>query len=195
MSAYPSLFYGWARRNSRPTVYWSKSQTRKRLNGLLAVDALTGDEFVVLEPEAPSELIALYFYDLARSAHAQGYDTLTVILDNAPTHKDTMRYQLWLRLRANPDLQHFTVRFLDLPAYSPDFNLAEYVIHLLRLKLLHHLPMRTTLDQVYAKIEHYFTHGTSLLNAQQVKNTIRHILALTPRSLSLPQFVKANSVI
>lgn len=195
MSAYPTLFYGWARVNTRPSVRWSANQRRGRLNGLLAVDALSGDEFVCLVEQVSSELLALYFYHLARSAHRQGYDTLTIILDNTATHKDLCRYQLWLRLRANPELAHFTLRFLDLPAYSPDFNLVEYVIHLLRLKLLHHLPMRTTLDQVYAKIERFFNAGTSLMSPQQVKNTIRHILALTPKALSLPQFVKANSVI
>jgi len=45
----PSLFYGWAERNTRPEV---KSDERKRnkLNGLLCVDALSGEEFFRLSP-------------------------------------------------------------------------------------------------------------------------------------------------
>jgi len=44
----PSLFYGWAER-TRPEV---KSDERKRnkLNGLLCVDALSGEEFFRLSP-------------------------------------------------------------------------------------------------------------------------------------------------
>jgi hypothetical protein len=35
-----------------------------------------------------------------------------------------------------------TIEFIYLPPYSPNFNLVEYLIHLLRLRLLHHLPIR-----------------------------------------------------
>ena len=37
------------------------------------------------------------------------------------------------------------VEFLHTPPYSPDFNLAEYIIHLLRLRFLHHLPLNVPL--------------------------------------------------
>jgi len=38
----PSLFYGWAERNTRPK---SDERKRNKLNGLLCVDALSGEEF------------------------------------------------------------------------------------------------------------------------------------------------------
>ncbi len=43
----PSLFYGWAERNTRPEIK-SDESTRHKLNGFLCVDALTGEEFLRL---------------------------------------------------------------------------------------------------------------------------------------------------
>jgi len=55
----PSLFYGWAERNTRPEV---KSDERKRnkLNGLLCVDALSGEEFFRLSPGSKTEDVSEY---------------------------------------------------------------------------------------------------------------------------------------
>ena len=43
----PSIFYGWAERNTRPQVP-SDESVRHKLNGLLRVDALSGEEFLRL---------------------------------------------------------------------------------------------------------------------------------------------------
>ena len=42
------------------------------------------------------------------------------------------------------------VEFLHAPPYSPGFDLAEYIIHLLRLRFLHHLPLNVTIEQKQA---------------------------------------------
>lgn len=178
MSAYPTCFYGWAPFNSRPTVYWSKSQNRKRLNGLLAVDATSGEEYLALVPHATAEVLALYFYEFALDCHVDGYQHLTVILDNNSTYHDYMRYRLWLRLKAHPALLDFSITFIYTPPYSPNFNLVEYVIHLLRLKLLHHLPCHTSLASVSAKLQDFFSAGTFLMSPSQVNRTLRHIFSL-----------------
>ena len=41
-------------------------------------------------------------------------------------------------------LHKISIEFIHTPAYSPDFNLAEYEIHLLRLEHLHHLSSSAT---------------------------------------------------
>ena len=75
------------------------------------------------------------------------------------------------------------VEFLHTPPYSPksksriNFNLAEYIIHLLRLKFLHHLPLNTTIDQIEQKLSDYFL-SHQLQTSKQIKNTIRHICDL-----------------
>ena len=48
------------------------------------------------------------------------------------------------------------VEFIYTPPYSPDFNLVEYLIHQLRLQLLHHQPVDTTIELIRAKLEQYF---------------------------------------
>ena len=88
-----------------------------------------------------------------------------------------MRYRLWLRVKANPLLADFEIQYLDTPRYSPDFNLAEYIIHQLRLKLLHHLPSKTTLLQIKDKIWN-FIKRQQFQTPPQIKNTINHILNL-----------------
>lgn len=49
-----------------------------------------------------------------------------------------------------------TVDFIHTPAYSPNFNLVEYIIHLLRLRLLHHQNADINIQQVQEKLENYF---------------------------------------
>jgi hypothetical protein len=69
------------------------------------------------------------------------------------------------------------VEFIHTPPYSPNFNLAEYIIHLLRLQLLHHLPLGVNIQQLREKLENYFQHF-QLQTSEQIQNTIQHIYAL-----------------
>jgi glycine cleavage system regulatory protein len=79
---------------------------------------------------------------------------------------------------ANLSIQDkITVEFIHTPPYSPNFNLAEYIIHLLRLQLLHHLPLGVNIQQLREKLENYFQHF-QLQTSQQIQNTIQHIYAL-----------------
>jgi hypothetical protein len=69
------------------------------------------------------------------------------------------------------------VEFIYTPDYSPNFNLAEYIIHLLRLQLKHHLTLGVNIQQVREKLENYFQHS-QLQTPEQIQNTIKHIYAL-----------------
>jgi len=69
------------------------------------------------------------------------------------------------------------VEFLYTPPYSPNFNLAEYIIHLLRLRFLHHLPLNVTIEQIKEKLSDYFS-SHQLQTPKQIENTIRHICGL-----------------
>ncbi len=74
-------------------------------------------------------------------------------------------------------MQDFGLKFINTPSYSPDFNVAEYIIHQLRLTLLHHLPADVTLADVETKIINFFKDN-QLQTPQQIANTINHILKL-----------------
>jgi transposase len=173
----PTTFYGWARINTKFKVPSHEKKKRARLNGLLAVDAQTGQEHLKLTPTAKTEDLVDYFYDLALATHQDGFNQLTIIMDNNSTHKDKMRYSLWLKAKNQPDLQDFQFKFINTPSYSPDFNLAEYIIHQLRLALLHHLPAEVTLSDIKDKIANFFKDN-QLQTPQQITNIINHILKL-----------------
>ena len=66
------------------------------------------------------------------------------------------------------------LEFIDLPSYSPKLNLVEYVIHLLRLRFLHHLPIGTSLACIEQKLEN-FLRSQQFLSAEQVQKTLNFI--------------------
>ena len=69
------------------------------------------------------------------------------------------------------------VYFIHTPIYFPNFNLVEYIIHLLRLKLLHHLSLDVNIQQVKDKLEKFFQFN-QLQTPEQIQNIIRHICTL-----------------
>ncbi len=82
----PSLFYAWAEKNSRPQVH-SNERRRNKVNGLLAVDVETGEEYLRLKQRAKTEDISSYFAEFCQDCVQQGLRKLSVILDNNTTHK------------------------------------------------------------------------------------------------------------
>jgi transposase len=173
----PSTFYGWARKNTRVKVPSNESAKRKRINGFLAVDADTGKEYLAFSESSKTEAVGDFFHNLAQQVKAEGFPGMRITLDNNSTHKDKMRYYLWLKMRTTPGLEDFRVRFNNTPAYSPDFNVAEYVIHQLRLKLLHHLPANTPLTDITTRVLTYLeTH--QLHTKEQIARILQRILKL-----------------
>lgn len=170
----PSIFYGWAEKNTRPQVPSNEKGRRNKLNGMISVDAVTGEEYLKLTEKSKTEDVSNYFALLASDCVKQGVTKLTVILDNNSTHKQKMKTQLQLHL-INLNIQDkITVEFIHTPVYSPDFNLAEYIIHLVRLQLLHHLPLGVNIQQVREKLETYF-QNSHIQTPQQIQNIIQHI--------------------
>jgi transposase len=173
----PTTYYGWAEKNSRPEVPSDEKKKREKLNGRVAVDAVSGEEFLRLSPVARTEELAMYFGELCQDSLSQNIKKLIIILDNNPTHKNKLRRHLKSELIIREIEEKIEIEFIYLPPYSPDFNLAEYIIHLLRLRLLHHVPIGTTIEQARVRIES-FLENHQLQNSIQIKNTIQHICNL-----------------
>lgn len=189
----PTTYYGWAEKNTRPQVPSNESKksgvravgfpdhatnpSREKLNGLLAVDAVSGEEFLRLVPTAKTEDIAMYFGELCLDCVQQKISHLTIILDNNSTHKDKLRRYLSAELFTSGIDEHITIEFVYTPPYSPNFNLVEYLIHLLRLRLLHHLPTGTSIEQVEMRLQTFF-ETQQLQTPIQIFNTIQHIYNL-----------------
>lgn len=145
--------------------------------GLLAVDAHNGTESIDFAKKLNSENVAEYFHHLAIDAKQAGYTLLTVIIDNNSMHKDKMRYELWLRMHEQHNLDGLRVQFIDTPRYSPELNLAEYIIHQLRLRHFHHLPSRPKVDELCQNIRNSLKKK-QLQTKEQIRVTINHILKL-----------------
>jgi hypothetical protein len=171
------LFYGWAEVNSRPQVPSDEKRKRNKVNGFLSVDACTGEEYFILSENSKTEDVVSYMLMLCDDASKEGYKKITVFLDRNPTHKDKMRRQLGKLLERLKISEKIEIEFIHTPAYSPDFNLVEYLIHQLRLKLLHHLPADTTIQEIELRIETYFENG-QLQTPEQIQNIIRRISGL-----------------
>jgi hypothetical protein len=147
----PSIFYGWARTNTRFRVP-SYEKNRHIRYGFLTVDADTGHESLGFYQKLNSETVSDYFFQLTQDVAKEGYTQLTVILDNNSMHKTKMRAQLRQKMQACPELAQLSLSFIDTPRYSPDLNLAEYIIHYIRAKCLHHLPSRVNIQEVCENI-------------------------------------------
>ena len=173
----PSTYYGWAEKNTRPQVPSDESKKREKLNGLLAVDASSGEEFLQLVAIAKTEDLALYFGELCKECIQARIKHLTIILDNNSTHKDKLRRYLWAELFTLGIDEQITVEFMYTPPYSPDFNLVEYLIHLLRLRILHHLPSGTSIEEVERRLLTFF-ETQQLPTPIQISKTIQHIYNL-----------------
>ncbi len=170
------MFYAWAEKNSRPQIP-SNERKRNKFNGLLCVDAITGEEYLKLTERAKTEDIVRYFTEFCGDVSKQGFHKLTVILDNNSTHKKKMKNLLTLELAKIGMLSNLEIEFIHTPPYSPNYNLVEYLIHQLRLSLLPHQPVGTTIEMIQAKI-HQYLQTNHLQTPEQIQNTIAHILAL-----------------
>jgi hypothetical protein len=170
----PSLYYAWAERNSKPEVPSNEKRKRNKVNGMISVDAISGEIYLELKPNSKTEDVAQHFIDLCKDMHKDNVDRLFITLDNNSTHKEKMKRQLQEHLQSSGLADKIAVEFIHTPAYSPDFNLAEYEIHLLRLQKLHHLPSNVTI----AEIEQKLKDVKILMNSEQISRTLEHIFAL-----------------
>ncbi len=176
VSERPTIFYAWAPKNTLPKIA-SNERHRKRCNGLLPVDAFTGEEYLKLRDRAKAEDVSDYLTSLVLKCVKEDYSKLYIILDNCKTHKKKMRELLSKALEKAGVVQKIAVEFVDLPAYSPDFKLVEYIIHQIRLQILHHQPIGMTLEQVKARLEQHLQKG-QMQTKQQIQNILKHILSL-----------------
>lgn len=110
-------------------------------------------------------------------SHQKGYKSIVIVLDNHTTHKGKMKAALSTVKRLNPELNGFKVKFLHTPAYSPDAGSAEYLIHQVRLQLMHHQPSNLKLEEI---VHHVMSQikQQKLQTETKIRNTINHILKL-----------------
>jgi transposase len=170
------LFYGWGKKNQALKIP-SQEGNYKKTNGLIAINAISGKEYIKMTVTAKAEDVANYFLQLLSDLRREGCNSASIILDNNPSHKDKMRYILWQSLKSIESMIDFKVNFINTPPYSPDYNLAEYAIHQLRVKVLHHCSAKLTLEERETLVQNYLKCNR-IFSEAGITNTINHILAL-----------------
>ena len=132
----------------------------------------SGACFFEAHNQLKSDGVALAVHNMATELEKQGFKKVVIFMDQNPTHKNLMRYNL--ALLPALDLQ---INIQYLPPYLPKLNPVEYLIHLVRQQKLHHAPHQRKLDFIEQE-------PTQWLNAKQpfdpkkVYNIVRHILKL-----------------
>ncbi len=185
LQSVPDTHYAWSPKNTAPTVP-SDERNRTRLNGFLSVDLQRGTTHVDFREESKTgDAVVIVLLLVLRYAQL-GYHWITVILDNATIHRNAMKSavsELLAVIAENPawaGLKDINLSFLHTPSYSPAFNPAEYLIHLVRQDALYHLPCTFTLQGKAERVQEHLAHGPPL-TPQQMESLLRHIVNL-PRS-------------
>ena len=169
--------YGWAEKNSKPTVP-SNEARRQKTNGFLAVDLKTGITQVDFEPRAKIDnVVSVLGINVLRCIQS-GYRSICFLLDNCSIHNATMQAALLLLLSQVAMAQGVTITFMKTPKYSPNFNPAEYVIHLIRQRSLYNLPQDMSIDERAERIKLHLAQGPPPLLPEQVGHLLHHIYTL-----------------
>ena len=70
-----------------------EKKKRNKVNGFLSVDAFSGEEYLILSPKSKTEDVASYMALLCDDRVQEGYEKLSIFLDNNSTHKQKMKRQ------------------------------------------------------------------------------------------------------
>ena len=179
LQSVPDTHYAWAPKNTAPTVP-SDERNRTKLNGFLDVDLQQGTTHVAFRKEAKTNDAVVMVVLLVLRYVQAGFHWITVILDNATIHRDAMKSavsELLAEIAGNPawaELKNINLEFLHTPSYSPKFNPAEYLIHLVRQDALYHLPCTFTIKDKADRVQAHLAQGPPL-NPEQMRNLLRHI--------------------
>lgn len=172
ISTRPTTYYMWGQVGQQPQIN-SDEKCRTRTNGFVSVDAISGQINLWQSKQAKSEQVAQFCFMQAQKVQQEGFCALTIVLDNNKTHLKKMKQLFQDKLtQAQLNIQ---VTFMHTARYAPKYNLAEYMICLIRRLTLHHLPADFTLEQVCQRMDEIVCQQT-IQTKEQVWNTIDHIL-------------------
>lgn len=116
-----------------------------------------------------SDSVALCFHSTAKELQDNGFQKVIFFLDQNPTHKNLMKYNMALL-----DKLDINIEFHYIPPYSPKLNIVEFLIHKVRQKKLHHATHKRNLDEIIIELTQYL-HKKKTFQIQEIYNIIDHI--------------------
>jgi transposase len=122
-------------------------------------------------------LVALSVSTMSVFSCLRGVTLRTFHLSIVPNLALPFQQRLAEHLKQMGIANELMVEFIYLPPYSPKLNLVEYVIHLLRLRFLHHLPIGTSLEMIEQQLEQ-FLQSHQFLTTEQVQKTLNFIFTI-----------------
>lgn len=172
ISTRPSTNYMWGEVGKQPYIN-SNEKNRTRTNGFVCLDAFSGEITLWQSSQAKAPQVAEFCLRQASLACKQNCTKLYIVLDNNKTHLKAMK-ALFNQMLIDNDLK-IEVIFKHTARYAPKYNPAEYMITIIRKKILHHLPADFTIEQAYQRMID-ISNSEKLQTKEQVWNTIDHIL-------------------
>jgi hypothetical protein len=142
---------------------------------LLSVDLHNAEYYFQANPSAKSEQIAHYFADISSHYEQKGFKKMIVFLDRNTTHKTKMQ-SIFAELSKDRSIK---TEFHLMAAYSPQLNLVEYAIHIIRQKILHQADCKTNLKEFEKQIK-TLCDEKKILDKQGIINILVHIESLVP---------------
>lgn len=132
----------------------------------------TAECFFAASQQAKSEDLAHYFVAVAKELQVRKIRKVHIFLDNNPTHKQKL--QGLLKEALTREQLTIQVSFHYIAPYSPQLNPVEYVIHLIRQKVLHHADYQKDLQKFQEEINDALRTG-KVINKEKLLNIIEHI--------------------
>ena len=139
------------------------------MNAFLAIEIGSIECFFEAHTTMRSDTVALCIHNAAQHLQQTGFKKVMFFLDQNPTHKNLMRYNLALLPKLDIDIE-----FRYFPTYSPKLNIVEFLIHRIRQKKLHHAPHERNLDEIIIDLKDYL-HLKKTFSVDSIYNTFDHI--------------------
>jgi DDE superfamily endonuclease len=172
ISTRPSTYYMWGEVGKQPQIR-SNEKNRTRTNGFVSVDAISGEIDLWQSSVAKAPQVAEFCFRQAQLALKNDFQKLYIVLDNNKTHLKAMKAIFNQMLTDNN--MSIQVIFKHTASYAPKYNPAEYIISMIRRKILHHMATDFTIEQVCERMSE-IAQTELLQTKEQVWNTIDHIL-------------------
>lgn len=172
ISTRPNTYYMWGEVGKQPQIR-SNEKNRTRTNGFVSVDAISGEIDLWQSPVAKAQQVAEFCFKQAQLAVKQDFQKLYIVLDNNKTHLKAMK-ALFNQMLTDTNLS-IDVIFKHTASYAPKYNPAEYIISIIRRKILHHMTADFTIEQVCERMIE-IAQSEQLQTKEQVWNTIDHVL-------------------
>lgn len=149
----------------------------ERINAFLAIEVQSTECFFQTHKEMKSDSVALSIHQTAKELQNNGFQKAIFYIDQNPTHKNLMKYNLALLDKLQIEI---CIRYI--PKYSPKLNVVEFLIHLIRQKKLHHATHKRVLKDIIIELKE-FLNLKKTFSEDTIYNIFDHIFKIKNKDI------------